>query len=49
MVSSFIALDAMKRTTNLHMWPYIGPSIINDLGQTAVVCEALMMEERHES
>ena len=44
-----IALDVMKHTTNVHMWPYIGPGKLNDMGQTAVVCEALMMEERHDS
>ena len=46
---SFISLDAMKRTTNVQMWPYIGPTVMNELGKTTVVCESLMLEERHEA
>ena len=39
----------MKRTTNVQMWPYIGPTVMNELGKTTVVCESLMLEERHEA
>ena len=28
---SFIFPDAMNRRTNIHMWPYIGPTVMNDL------------------
>ena len=32
--SSFICLDAMKRTTNVQMWPYIAPVVMNELKKT---------------
>ena len=47
--SSFLCLDAMKRTTNVHMWPYIGFAVMDDMKRTGVVCESFMLEERHES
>ena len=46
---SFISLDAMKRTKNVHMWPYIGPTVMNKREKTTVHCESLMLEERHEA
>ena len=47
--SSFLCLDAMKRTTNVHMWPYIGFAVMDDMKRTGVVCESFMLEERHEA
>ena len=44
--SSFLCLDAMKRTTNVHMWPYIGFSVMNDMKRIGVVCESSRLEER---
>lgn len=43
---SFICLDAMKRTTNVHAWPYIGPTIVNDINHISVVCESFCVSER---
>ena len=43
---SFICLDALKRTTNVFEWPYIGPTIVNDLNKISVVCEAFCVSER---
>ena len=43
---SFICLDAMKRTTNVHAWPYIGPTIVNDINHISVVCESYCVSER---
>ena len=42
---SFICLDAMKRTTNVYEWPYIGPTILNDMNRIGVVCEAFCINE----
>ena len=46
---SFICLDAMKRRTNVHMWPYIGPTVMNDLKKSVVCCESFVLEERHDA
>ena len=43
---SFMCLDALKRTTNVFEWPYIGPTIVNDLNKISVVCEAFCVSER---
>ena len=47
--SSFVCLNAMKRTTNVHMWPYIAIAVMDDMKRTSVVCESFMVEKRHES
>ena len=31
---SFISEDFMKRRTNVHLWPYIGPVVMNELKKT---------------
>ena len=46
---SFICVDAMKRNTNVYEWPYIGPTVLNDLNHIAVVCEAFCIAERLEA
>ena len=35
----------MKRKTNVHLWPYIGPVVMNELKKTCVICESFMLEE----
>ena len=42
---SVIFLDAMKRRTNVHLWPYMSVVIVNDLGESQPVCESVMMSE----
>ena len=37
----------MKRKKNVHLWPYIGPVVMNDLKKTCVICESFMLEERN--
>ena len=37
----------MKRKTNVHLWPYIEPVVMNDLKKTCVICESCMSEERN--
>ena len=36
----------MKRKTNIHLWPYIGPAVMNELEKSCVVCKSFMLEER---
>ena len=44
-----IFLDAMKRKTNVHLWPYVSIVIVNDLGECQPVCESIMMAEVNEA
>ena len=44
-----IFLDAMRRKTNAHLWPYMSVVIVNDLGESRPVCEAIMMGEQEQS
>ena len=44
-----IFLDAMKRKTNVHLWPYVSIVIVNDLGECQPVCESIMMAEVSEA
>ena len=44
---SFINVDFMKRKTNVHLWPYIEPVVMNKFKNTWVICESLMFEERN--
>ena len=46
--SSFIYLDAMKWRSNVHMWSYISPTVMNDLKKIVVCCESFVLEERHD-
>ena len=47
--SSSICLDAMKRKTNVHLWPYMAIALVDELGRVCVGCEALCIQERHEA
>ena len=39
-----IFLDAMRRKTNPHLWPYMAVVIVNELGEChPVVCESIIM------
>ena len=40
---SFISADFIKRKTNVHLWPYIGPVVMNTLKKTCVVCKSFML------
>ena len=40
-----IFLDAMRRKTNVHLWPYMAIVIVNDMGEAHPVCESIMMSE----
>ena len=44
-----IFLNAMKRRTNIHLWPYLSIVIVNDLGESQPVFESIMMAEANES
>ena len=44
---SFINVDFMKRKTNIHLWPYIGPVVMNDLKKKCVIYKSIMLEERN--
>ena len=46
---SVIFLDAMKKKTNMHLWPYMAVVIVNDLGESQPVCESIMMSEGNQS
>ena len=46
---SFIRVDAMNRNTNVYEWPYIGPTVLNDLNHIAVVCKSFCIAERLEA
>ena len=37
----------MRRKTNVHMWRYIGPVVMNKLKKACVICESFMIEERN--
>ena len=39
----FVSGDFMKRLTNVHLWPYIGPVVINKLKKICVICESIML------
>ena len=41
-----ISVDFMKRKTNVHLWPYIGPVVMNELKRICVVCKSFMLEGR---
>ena len=43
---SYIALDAMKRGLNTLLWPYLAITMLNELKQVCVACEAVMIGER---
>ena len=40
-----IFLDAMRRKTDVHLWPYMAIVIVNDMGEAQPVCESIMMSE----
>ena len=42
---SFISVNFMKRKTNVHSSPCIGPVVMNKLKKTSVVCKLFMLEE----
>ena len=46
---SVIFLDAMKRRTNVHLWPYMSVVVVNDLGECQPVCESILMSEVNEA
>ena len=45
----FLFLDAMRRKTNVYLWPYMSIVIFNDLGESKPIIEGIMMAEREES
>ena len=42
-------LDAVRRQTNVYLWPYMSVVIVNDLGEAQPIIEGIMMAEREES
>ena len=38
-------LDAMRRKTNVHLWPYMAVVIVNEMGEAHPVCESIIMSE----
>ena len=44
---SFITVDFMKRKTNVRLWPYIEPVMMNELKKACFICESFMLEERN--
>ena len=46
---TILFLDVMRRKTNIHLWPYMSIVVVNDLGESQPVIEAVMMSERDES
>ena len=42
---SFITVDFMKRQ-NVHLWPYSGPVVMNELEKPCLVCKSFMLEEQ---
>lgn len=46
---SFISLDAMKRSTNIHLWPYIAPVVLNEFNNVMVICESFVAGEQKDA
>ena len=42
---SFVSVDFMKRKINVHLWPHIGPVVMNELKKICVVCKSFMLKE----
>ena len=47
--STYICLDAMKRKTNVNLWPYMAITMNNEHNKVVVACESLMIAERHDA
>ena len=47
--STFICMDAMKKKTNVNLWPYMSIVVQDENGLVQVCCEALMTSERHDA
>ena len=46
---SCIFLDAMRRKTNVHLWPYMSIVVVNEIGEAHPVIEAIVMSEIDEA
>ena len=38
-------MDAMKKKTNVHLWPYMSVVIVNDVSDAHPVIEGVIMSE----
>ena len=47
--SQFICIDAMKKKTNVSLFPYMSITVLDEMNKVQVCCEALVMQERKEA
>ena len=45
----YLCLDANERKTNALLWPYLAASLINELGNACLACEAIILREQIEA
>ena len=39
--------EYLCKEKNIHLWPYIGPVVMNELKKIYVICESFVLEERN--
>ena len=45
----YLFLGTCKRKTNALLWPYLAASLINELGNACLACEAIILREQIEA